>query len=108
MAAKKQNRCYPPMAIKALEQANGDRQKAYSEYIRLHFQATGYIAPGCDAKELYAVLDEVTLEVMAAAKRCVQKVWKEDGLVRDGTPMVAIPETLFHRLVDALDGKLQR
>lgn len=97
------------MAITALDKANGDRQRGWSEYIRLHFQATGHLSPGCDAKDFYATLDKIALEVTATAKQCVQEVWKADGLVivrDDGTSMVAIPETLFHKLVDVLDGHI--
>ncbi len=43
---------------KALETGK-DRQSLFSEYIRLHFRATGRLSPGCDAKDFYAVLDQL-------------------------------------------------
>jgi hypothetical protein len=36
-----------------------DRAALFSEYIRIHYQATGRLAPGCDAQDFYAVLDEM-------------------------------------------------
>ena len=33
------------------------RNALFSEYIRVHYIATGDIAPGCDAKDFYAALD---------------------------------------------------
>jgi hypothetical protein len=41
---------------KAMERAK-DRQSAFSEYIRLHYQATGNLAPGCDARDFFAAYD---------------------------------------------------
>lgn len=43
---------------KALETGK-ERAALYSEYIRLHYRATGRLAPGCDAKDFYAVLDKL-------------------------------------------------
>ena len=34
------------------------RQRAWSEYIRLHFRVTGNLAPGCDAKDFYSWIDQ--------------------------------------------------
>lgn len=34
----------------------GRRQRAWSEYICLTYRSTGNLAPGCDAKDLYAWL----------------------------------------------------
>jgi len=34
------------------------RQNAWSEYIRLRYQMTGNLAPGCDAKQFFEVLDK--------------------------------------------------
>lgn len=42
------------MAELALERAGGDRSKAYSECIRLMFQATGKFGPGFDNEDLQA------------------------------------------------------
>lgn len=36
----KANKAHPRIAMEALHKANGDRQKAWSEYIRLHYQST--------------------------------------------------------------------
>jgi hypothetical protein len=41
------------MARLALDKAK-DAQSAYSQYIILHYRATGSLAPGCDAKDLVA------------------------------------------------------
>jgi hypothetical protein len=41
---------------KAMVQAK-DRQSAFSEYIRLHYRATGNLAPGCDARDFFAAYD---------------------------------------------------
>lgn len=62
----------PRMAMEALHRTNGDRQKAWSEYIRLHFRSTGSLAPGCDAKDFYTCLDVQTLELWKAAKAVVE------------------------------------
>lgn len=35
-----------------------DRGSLYSEYIVAHYRATGKLAPGCDARDFYAALDE--------------------------------------------------
>lgn len=44
----------PAMAREVLRRAKGHRKAAYSEYIRLTFQATGKLAPGCDNRDLQA------------------------------------------------------
>ena len=44
----------PVLARRALAEEAGDRQKAYSRYIVLHFRATGDLAPGCDNRDLQA------------------------------------------------------
>ena len=46
----------PDLVALALERAR-DRQSAYSEYIRLHWQTTGKLAPGCDARDFFAAYD---------------------------------------------------
>jgi len=53
MAKAKPERVIPQLAEMALERAK-DAQSAYSQYIKLHWQATGNLAPGCDAKDLIA------------------------------------------------------
>lgn len=35
-----------------------ERNTWYSDYIVLHFRATGRLAPGCDAKDFYRWVDE--------------------------------------------------
>ena len=40
------------LAYQALDKAGGDRQTAWTQYILLHFRATGRLAPGCDMKDL--------------------------------------------------------
>lgn len=49
----------PSIAKLALERASGDKQKAWSEYIRAMYQATGSLAPRCDAKDFYAYLNSL-------------------------------------------------
>lgn len=48
-----------PLAGKIAIQRAKDRGSAYSEYIIAFYQATGRLAPGCDAKDLYAWMDQV-------------------------------------------------
>ncbi len=45
------------LAWKALERAEGDRKRAYSECIRLSFQTTGRLSPGFDNADLQAFYD---------------------------------------------------
>ncbi|MEZ0396826.1 MAG: hypothetical protein ABWK53_10415 [Anaerolineales bacterium] len=51
-------RVIEPLVRKALETGK-DRASLFSEYIKLHFRATGNLAPGCDAKDFYFVLDQI-------------------------------------------------
>lgn len=51
-------RVNPRLAAEALRRAGSDRQKLYSEYIRLHYQSTGSLAPGCDNRDLQAWLEQ--------------------------------------------------
>lgn len=37
----------------AVQRAEGDKMKAWSEYIRAMYQSTGSLAPRCDAKDFY-------------------------------------------------------
>ncbi len=53
MAKAKPERVIPQLARTAQERAK-DAQSAYSEYIRAHWQSTGNLAPGRDAKDLIA------------------------------------------------------
>lgn len=38
------------------------RNTWYSDYIVLHYRATGNLAPGCDAKDFYAYVDKFLSE----------------------------------------------
>ena len=58
MAKPRPERVIPSLARLAIERARGDRARVYSEYIRAHFQATGSLAPGCDARDLVAWIEE--------------------------------------------------
>lgn len=48
------SRVIPALAREAYQRAKGEKQRAFSEYIRLMYRVTGRLAPGCDAKEFYA------------------------------------------------------
>ena len=48
----------PSLARQALKNANGDRKAAYSQYIKLYFNQTGKLAPGCNNKDLQAFYDK--------------------------------------------------
>jgi len=50
-------RVHPFLAKEAWKRAGGDRKRTYSEYIRLFYQMTGKLAPGCDNADLQAWLD---------------------------------------------------
>jgi len=50
----------PGIGRQAMKRAK-DRQSSYSEYIRLHYQATGNLAPGCDARDWLAKNSDVSL-----------------------------------------------
>jgi hypothetical protein len=58
MAKPRPERVIPSLARLAIERARGDMKKVYSEYIRAHFQATGSLAPGCDARDLVAWIEK--------------------------------------------------
>ncbi len=45
------------IGITAMQRAEGDRQRAWSEYIRATYQTTGSLAPRCNAKDFYAWYD---------------------------------------------------
>lgn len=51
----------PSIAKLALSRASGDKQRAWSEYIRAMYQSTGSLAPGCDAKDFYAYIDSMVI-----------------------------------------------
>lgn len=52
MAKSNIDRVIPPLAERALSDANGDCQLAWTKYILLHYRATGKLAPGCDNRDL--------------------------------------------------------
>ena len=56
MAAKKgkPEMVHPALARRALAEAQGDRQAAWTQYILAHFRATGSLAPGCNMADLQA------------------------------------------------------
>jgi hypothetical protein len=58
----------PGRAYSAYHQVD-DRQSAYSKYIQLTFQATGQLAPGCDAKDLIAYYDANGFPVKSPPKK---------------------------------------
>jgi hypothetical protein len=47
---------HPGLLRKAMERAK-DRRSAFSEYVRLHYRASGNLAPGCDARDFFAAYD---------------------------------------------------
>ncbi len=57
-------RVHPEIARQALERAEM-RTHIYTEYIILHFRSTGKLAPGCDARDLYAWLEENEAQALA-------------------------------------------
>lgn len=49
------------LVIKALE-TRKERSALFGEYIKLHYRVTGNLAPGCDARDFYFVLDQIIAE----------------------------------------------
>ena len=47
----------PTFALQAIREADSIGA-AYTHYILAHYRATGDLAPGCDARDLYAWWDE--------------------------------------------------
>lgn len=45
------------------------RNTWYSDYIVLHYRATGNLAPGCDAKDFYAFVDKYLEEKSGDGKQ---------------------------------------
>ena len=64
-------RVIPALAQKALEETD-QRAALYTHYIILHYRATGNLAPGCDARDLYAWLEEEH-----------RRIWGSDSRVFD-------------------------
>jgi hypothetical protein len=52
------NKVVPEIANTALSYANGDRSRAFSEYIRLMYRSTGSLSPRCNSKDLKAWYDK--------------------------------------------------
>jgi len=50
------DKVHPGMARQAVKNSKA-RNEVYSQYILLHYRATGKLAPGCDARDLYAWMD---------------------------------------------------
>jgi len=71
MASKKEHpeRVHPEMARAAIAKAT-QRTHVYTEYIILHYRQTGKLAPGCDACDLYAWLEQnMPAELEAITRR---------------------------------------
>jgi len=45
------------------------RMHVYSQYIMAHYRATGNLAPGCDARDLYAWLEQNMNDELEAITR---------------------------------------
>jgi len=58
MAKPKPELIYPTLAREAWKMAKGVRNASYSQYILLHYRATGSLVPGCDARDLFAWYDQ--------------------------------------------------
>ena len=58
MAKPDISKVIPSLARQALKLAGGDRQIAYSNYIKLYFSQTGRLAPGCDNRDLQAFYEK--------------------------------------------------
>ena len=52
-------RVSPELLTEANKIAHRDRQAAFSQYIVLMFRATGKLGPQCDARDFYALYDEM-------------------------------------------------
>jgi hypothetical protein len=57
MSKPKPERVYKEL-LETVVKTGKDRASLFSEYIRYHFEATGQLSPGCDARDFYAALDE--------------------------------------------------
>lgn len=58
MAKPKPEKVISQIGKIAVQRSGGDRQKAWSEYIRAMYQNTGSLAPRCNAKDFYAWFDD--------------------------------------------------
>jgi hypothetical protein len=57
------------------------RGSLFSEYIQKHWRTTGKLAPGCDSRDFYAVLDEIN-GARQLRLACVTNVYKQ-GLISE-------------------------
>lgn len=60
MAKRKSNvyRVIPELAYEALRQAKGNRNAAYTHYVKLHYQLTGSLNTGFNANDLQEFYDQ--------------------------------------------------
>ena len=65
----------PELARRAVGQAT-QRTHCYTQYIMLHYRATGNLAPGCDARDLYAWLEQNEPERLAAITARGRQYWQ--------------------------------
>ncbi len=70
-------RVHPEMARQAINQAT-QRSHAWTEYILLHFRSTGKLAPGCDARDLLAWLEQNEAQALALKTGKVTKSMRLD------------------------------
>ena len=61
------DRVHPGMAEQAVRQSK-HRNEVWTQYIIVHYRATGSLAPGCDAVDLFAWLDEYGPDEFKSAK----------------------------------------
>ncbi len=58
----------PALARYAMSKTT-ERNAVYTEYIRYHWKQTGNLAPGCDARDLYAWLEKNMSDELKAITR---------------------------------------
>jgi hypothetical protein len=61
-------RVHPNLALLAICDTD-ERGKVWTHYILRHYRATGNLAPGCDAADLYAWLEQNEPERLATITR---------------------------------------
>lgn len=66
MSKPKPEKAVPSMVIAALQRAAGDVKAAWSQYIIVHYRATGSLNPGCDAKDFYAAAAQLNTGIVDA------------------------------------------
>ncbi len=70
-------RVHPEIARQALSVAT-QRTHVFTEYILLHFRSTGKLAPGCDARDLLAWLEQNEAQALALKTGKVTKPMRLD------------------------------